>query len=78
MKIQILGPGCAKCKKLEENAHEALVKSGLPGEIEKITDLDQIMEMGVMFTPALALDGQVKASGKILSVDEILKLLKAG
>ncbi|HCL55932.1 MAG TPA: thioredoxin family protein [Spirochaetia bacterium] len=75
MKIQILGTGCAKCKKLEENAKQAVNKLHLDAQVEKIEDLDQIMNMGVMMTPALAFDGTVKSAGKLLSVDEIIKLL---
>ena len=75
MKIQILGTGCAKCKKLEENAKQAVNKLHLDAQVEKIEDLDQIMNMGVMMTPALAFDRTVKSAGKLLSVDEIIKLL---
>jgi len=73
--IQILGTGCPKCNRLEENARKAVDQSGGGYEIEKISDLKEIMKFGVMITPALAVDGQVKASGKVLSVEEILKLL---
>jgi small redox-active disulfide protein 2 len=74
-KIQILGPGCAKCSELENNARAAVAQSGVEIEIEKVTDIKEIMGFGVMVTPALVLDGVVKASGKVLSVDEILELL---
>ena len=76
MKIQILGAGCPKCKALERNAREAITKAGIEADIEKITDIDKIMEMGVMVTPALALDGKVKKAGKTLNADEILKIIK--
>jgi len=76
MKIQILGTGCAKCKKLEENAKEALKKENIQAEVIKITDLEDIMEMGVMITPALAVNGKVFSTGKILSSEEISKIIK--
>ena len=71
MKIQILGTGCPKCKQLEANAREAVAAKGVEAEIEKVTDIDQIMEMGVMMTPALVIDGEVRSVGKILTVDQI-------
>jgi small redox-active disulfide protein 2 len=76
MKIQVLGTGCAKCDKLAENAKKAAEESGISCEVEKITDMKQIMAMGVMMTPALAVDGTVKVVGKIPSSDEIKKLIK--
>lgn len=76
MKIQILGSGCAKCHALEKNAQEAVSMAELDAEIEKITDIDTIMEMGVMMTPALAIDGVVKKVGKVLTADEILSIVK--
>lgn len=75
MKIQILGTGCAKCIKLAENAQKAAIEKGIPFEIEKITDINKIMDFGVMFTPGLAIDGEVKSVGKVLSVEEIKKML---
>ncbi|UCF78805.1 MAG: TM0996/MTH895 family glutaredoxin-like protein [Candidatus Eiseniibacteriota bacterium] len=74
-KIQILGTGCPKCNQLEQNARKAVDQSGAEYEVEKISDLKEIMKFGVMITPTLAIDGQVKASGKVLSVEEILRLL---
>jgi small redox-active disulfide protein 2 len=74
-KIQILGTGCPKCMKLTANAEEAAKQAGIEFEIEKVTDIKQIMNYGVMMTPALAIDGQVKSVGKILSPEEIKKLL---
>ena len=71
MKIQILGTGCPKCKQLEANAREAVAAKGVEAEIEKVTDIDQIMEMGVMMTPALVIDGEVRSVGKVLTVDQI-------
>jgi small redox-active disulfide protein 2 len=75
MKIQILGGGCAKCQKLAENARAAIEEAGLEAQIEKITDSDRIMDMGVMVTPALAIDGDVKSTGKVLDKAEIARLL---
>jgi len=74
-RLQILGTGCPKCKKLAENAEAAAKELGVEYEIEKITDIKRIMEFGVMMTPALAVDGEVKASGKVLSVEQIKSLL---
>jgi small redox-active disulfide protein 2 len=74
-KIQILGTGCPKCIKLTANAKKATEEAGVACEIEKVTDINKIMDMGVMMTPALAIDGEVKSVGKVLSVDEIKKLL---
>ncbi|MDZ7837109.1 MAG: thioredoxin family protein [Actinomycetota bacterium] len=76
MKIQILGTGCPKCKKTEQNAMEALTNLGIEAEVEKVTDVNQIVDFGVMATPALAIDGEVKFSGKIPSVQEIEGVLK--
>ena len=76
MKIQILGTGCAKCQKLAETAETAAKELGIDYEIEKVTDLTAIMTFGVMITPAMAVDGKVKVSGKVPSVDEIKKLLQ--
>lgn len=74
-KIQILGTGCPKCKKLAENAQAAVESAGVECEVEKVTDINEIMRFGVMLTPALAIDGQVKVVGKVPSPDEIKKML---
>jgi len=74
-KLQILGTGCPKCKKLAENAEAAAKQLEIEFEIEKVTDINEIMNFGVMMTPALAVDGQVKVVGKVLSPDEIKKML---
>ena len=74
-KIQILGTGCQKCKKLAENAEVAAKSLGFEYELVKVTDINEIMKFGVMMTPALAVDGEVKSTGKALSVDDIKKLL---
>lgn len=74
-KLQILGSGCAKCMALATSTETAAKALGLEYEIEKITDVNRIISFGVMLTPALAVDGKVKVSGKVPSVDEIKKLL---
>lgn len=71
MKIQILGTGCTKCRQLEANVREAVAQKGSSAEIEKVSDINQIMEMGVMMTPALVIDGEVTSVGKVLSPDQI-------
>jgi small redox-active disulfide protein 2 len=76
MKIQILGTGCPKCQTLERNAREAAAKAGIAAEIVKVSDIDEIMNMGVMVTPALAVDGVVKKAGKVLTPDEIIGFIK--
>ena len=75
MKLQILGTGCAKCHALKQATEQAAQALGQPYELEKVTDLNQIMSFGVMMTPALVVDGKVKVSGKVPSVNEIKKLL---
>ena len=74
-KMQILGTGCPKCKKLAENAEAAAQALGVEYEIEKVTDINEIMKAGVMMTPALVVDGDVKSAGKALSADDIKKFL---
>ncbi len=74
-KIQILGAGCPKCKKLAENAETAVKDLSGEFEIEKVTQVNEITKFGVMMTPALAIDGQVKTVGKVPSPEEIKKLL---
>ncbi|MBN1697521.1 MAG: TM0996/MTH895 family glutaredoxin-like protein [Spirochaetales bacterium] len=71
MKIQILGTGCPKCKKLEENARKAIAELDGDFEIEKVTDLNEIMEYGILMTPGLAIDNNVKSAGKILTPEQI-------
>ncbi|HOE67371.1 MAG TPA: thioredoxin family protein [Candidatus Hydrogenedentes bacterium] len=75
MKIQILGTGCPKCKKLAENAEAAAKELGIDHELEKVTNINEIMQFGVMMTPALVIDGQVKLVGKAPDVEELKKLL---
>ena len=73
--IQVLGPGCAKCEKLKHNAEEAVAQSAVEATVEKITDINVITGFGVMMTPALAIDGEVKVVGKVPSSEDLRKLL---
>jgi small redox-active disulfide protein 2 len=75
MKIEIFGTGCAKCKTLYENTKAAVQEKGIEAEIVKVEDIPAIMKHGVMSTPALVVDGQVKFSGKVASIGEIMGLL---
>ena len=74
-KIQILGTGCPKCKKLAENAENAAKAMGIEYTLEKVTGITDIMKFGVMMTPALAVDGVVKVVGKVASLEEIKAML---
>ena len=74
--VQVLGPGCSRCEKLKKNAEEAVRQAGVEAQVEKITDINVITGFGVMMTPALAIDGEVKLSGSVPSPDEIQKLLQ--
>jgi len=76
MKIEILGTGCAKCSALENNTKEALKSIGGFHQVEKVDDVMKIMEYNVMNTPGLVVDGEVKSTGKLLSVSELVELLK--
>ena len=75
MKIEILGTGCSKCKALEEAVKKAVAKVGGFHEVKKVEDIVEIMNYQVMNTPALVVDGIVKSSGKVLTSDEIIKIL---
>ncbi|MDX4012801.1 thioredoxin family protein [Aliarcobacter skirrowii] len=75
MKIEILGTGCTKCKALEEAVKKVVAQIGGFHEVKKVEDIVEIMNYGVMSTPALVVDGEVKSVGKLLSVDEIVKIL---
>jgi small redox-active disulfide protein 2 len=74
-KIQILGTGCPKCKTLMANTETAVKALGIEAQIEKVEKIMDIMKFNVMVTPALVVDGQVKSAGKVLSAEEIQKLL---
>lgn len=73
--IQILGTGCPKCTKLYEAARKAVEESGIEADVTKVEDLTEILKLGVMMTPGLVIDGKVVASGKLMSVEEIKKIL---
>jgi len=73
--VQVLGPGCAKCQSLLKNAEEAVKQLGIEAQIEKVSDINMITSFGVMMTPALVVDGELKVQGKVASVDEIKKFL---
>jgi len=75
MKIEVLGTGCAKCKTLYENAKKALAESGRSAELVKVEDIPSIMKYGVMSTPALVIDGEVKCAGTVATVAEITGML---
>lgn len=75
MDLKILGTGCTKCKKLEEATKTAAEELGVQYTIEKITDIEKIMAYSVMSTPALVVNGQVKVTGRVPSIEEIKKLI---
>ncbi len=76
MKIEILGIGCPKCKILYENSLAAVKESGIDAEVVKVEDMDKITGYGVMITPALVIDGEVKTAGKVSAPSEIIQWLK--
>ena len=78
MQLLVIGPGCTKCKTLAQFTEQAVKELGISAEINKVTDLQQIMALGVMMTPALAIDGNVKVVGKVPSVGELKTLLNEG
>ncbi len=78
MKIQILGTGCPKCKKVAELAEKAVAELGVDAEVVKVTDINEIMGFGVMMTPALAVDGQIKVSGKVPTMEDVKGWLGGG
>ena len=75
MRIHVLGSGCPKCRTLTERVEEAVAALGLDCEIEKVTEINEIVKFGVMATPGLVIDGDVKSAGKLLSVEDIKDLL---
>jgi small redox-active disulfide protein 2 len=75
-KIQILGTGCPKCKKLAECAEQAAKELGIEFELEKVTQIKDIMKFGVMTTPAMVVDGTVKSVGKALTIEQLKEMLK--
>jgi len=74
-KIQVLGTGCPKCNKLYQAAEQAAQEMNIEYEIQKVSDINDIMSFGVMITPALVIDGEVKVAGKVPKIDEIKDLL---
>ena len=76
MKIEVLGMGCPKCKKLYENVQIAVKESGIEAEVSKVEDIAKITEYAVMITPALVIDGEIKAAGRIPTPDEIKVWIK--
>lgn len=76
MKLQVLGTGCPKCNRLAQNAAKAIEAAGVDGEVVKVEELAEIVRFGVMSTPALAIDGEVKSAGKVLSVEQIRQILE--
>ena len=76
MKVQILGTGCPRCRKLEANARKAIEELGVDAEVEKVQDIKEITKFGVMMTPALVIDGKVKFTGEIAPVKKIKKWLQ--
>ena len=76
MKIEILGSGCPKCKQLYQNVQEALKATGKDAEVIKIEDINKITEYGIMMTPGLVVNGEVKSVGKVLTSDKIIALIK--
>jgi len=73
MKIKLLGPGCVKCRKLYEETQKAVAQAGVQAEIEKVEKIDEIMAFGVMMTPAIVIDGEVKCAGRVPQSAEIVK-----
>jgi small redox-active disulfide protein 2 len=74
-RVQVLGSGCPKCEQFQKNVEAAVEALGIEATIEKITDIDRILDFDVLMTPALAVDGEVKAVGQVLAPEEIQKLL---
>jgi small redox-active disulfide protein 2 len=77
MKIKVLGPGCAKCKKLYAETEKAIAETGVTAELEKVEKIDKIVSYGVALTPALVIDGEIKSTGKALRQKEIVALITA-
>lgn len=74
--IQILGTGCKKCAQLQQSAEQAIAESGIAATVEKIEDINRIVEFGVMMTPALVIDGKVRLVGKVASPEEIKRWIQ--
>jgi small redox-active disulfide protein 2 len=76
MEIKVLGPGCAKCQQTEKIVREAVAEAGVEAQVEKITDIMKIMTYGVMGTPAVVVDGQVKSTGKVPKKEEVIRWIQ--
>ena len=76
MKIQVLGPGCERCKTLTANAEKAVQELGIGATVEKVEDVREIMKLRILATPALVVDGQVKSAGRVLTPEAIKELLR--
>ncbi len=76
MKIEVLGTGCPKCMSVEQNVKKALAELAVPADVEKVTDIQQIIQRGVMSTPALVIDGKLILQGKIPTVEQLKELIK--
>jgi small redox-active disulfide protein 2 len=77
-KIEIIGTGCMKCKRLAKNVEKAVAEMNLDAEIRKVEDITEIMDRGIMLTPALMVDGELKVSGRVADVAEIKRILSGG
>ncbi len=77
IKIQILGTGCSRCRDLTANAQKAVQELGVEADVEKVTEIQDIIKFQILMTPGLVIDGQVKAAGRVPSVEEIKQLLVA-
>jgi small redox-active disulfide protein 2 len=75
-KLQILGTGCPKCRKLTELTEQAAKQAGIEYELEKVTEIDRIVDFGVMTTPALVVDGEVKVAGRLPAMNELIELIR--
>jgi len=73
VKVQVLGPGCPKCKRLAENAEAAVRELGAQAQVVKVTDIDEIVKAGVIVTPGIAVNGKIKSAGRVPGVEEIKK-----
>jgi small redox-active disulfide protein 2 len=73
--IKVLGPGCPRCQKLADNARAAIEELGIECGFEKVTDINELFKFGILATPALVVDGEVRTSGKVLGVEEIKKII---
>lgn len=76
MKIEVLGTGCTKCRRFAKNVEQAVAELGISADIQKVEDIAAIVERGVMLTPALIVDGELKVSGRVADVEELKEILK--